>query len=190
MKATKFSYLVFAQIRDDFGYQVVGVGSHPLYIFHNEKTDELIGVIGDELSKLKFFKNGDGQLSEIISDYISNIGLEDFNTATGETVEKSYLTELIFATIDKDTGDFEFENQVSTVLLEGTSEVTDETILQNHENKFGVWLLERNDVDIDFDTKGKKIKINNQSYESLGETFNFLLEDSNQVAVFVDQWFT
>ena len=102
------------------------------------------------------------------------------------SVEKNYLTELIMATINKDTDDFEFENEVTTVLLDGASEVTDESLLQNHENKFGVWLLERDGTDINFDSKGKTLKIDGQDYESFGETFNYLLEDSLQAVVLID----
>jgi len=187
MKATKFSYLVFAQVRDDFGHQVIGVGSHPLYVFHNENTDEIIGVVGDEFTNLKVFKNDEGQLSEVISDYIDEVGLEDFNASADMSVEKNYLTELIMATFNKDTNDFEFENEVTTILLEGASEVTDESILQNHENKYGVWLLERDGIDINFDAKGKTLTIDGQGYETLGETFNYLLSDSLHVAVLIDQ---
>lgn len=186
MKATKFSYLVFAQVRDDFGYQVIGIGSNPLYIFHNENTDEMIGVVGDELTNLKIIKNNEGQISEVISDYIDEVGLEDFNASTGMSVEKNYLTELIMAAINRETDDFEFENEVTAVLLEGM-EVTDESLLENHDGKFGVWLLERDGADVNFDPKGKAIKIDGQVYEALGETFNYLLEDSLQVAVLIDQ---
>jgi hypothetical protein len=158
-----------------------------LYIFHNENTDEIIGVVGDELTNLKIFKNNEGQISEVISDYIDEVGLEDFNASTGMSVEKNYLTELIMATINKETDDFEFENEVATVLLEGMGEVTDESLLENYDGKFGVWLLERGDIDVNFDPHGQAIKIDGQGYEALGETFNYLLDDSLQVAVLIDQ---
>jgi len=186
MKATKFTYLVFAQIKDDFGFQVVGIGSHPLYILQNEKSNEIQALLGDDLSKLQIYSNNEGYLSEVIANYIDEVGLADFNSSTEMEIDKNYLTELIMAAFNKDTSDFEFENQISTLLLEGIEEVSNESILEKHPNKFGIWLLEKDDCDINFNPKSKSLRINGVAYKNLGETFDFLLNESSQVALFID----
>lgn len=174
--ADKFTYIVFAKVVDDFGYQVMGAGSVPIYIFENSDSGEAFALFGSEDIKkaTTILTTGAGR-ADVISSYLNFSGLADFNSTTSMDVENSFVTELISAAIDKDGGDFEYENNLSLTILEGQEATNDEDMLSTLEGKFGVWVMSRENLDISFNESAKKLNINGQDFSDLGGAINDLL---------------
>lgn len=185
-KADKLIYIVVCQVQsqDGWGTNLQGIGSYPLTIIENTKTGEQIGFIGSEAidgAELLLEKD------DVRGEYLNRFGLEDFNEATGQGVEDSYLNELISASIYKDGDDFEFENEVSLTILDGEGTIYDEQELEPHMGKFGIWTMTRDNLDISFDVSTKKLTIDGNAVEDLGvATEEYLSGNGDMSAALID----
>ena len=187
MNADKFFYFVFSKVQDGFGPEVVGAGHKPLFAFLNTETDEAVGMFGSEaLQDASVLATQGGGINEILHMYLSDAGLSDFCQTTGSEVTTSFLMELAVAALDRDTSDFEEENEVSATILEN-SEINDEEKLSELMGCFGIWVMSLDSLKIEFDEKQKKLLIDAESYEDLGAAVNDILVDkSDQTAVFLN----
>jgi hypothetical protein len=183
ISADKVTFINICQVthEDGWGGSIEGVAT-PIYIFENSETGAQIG----------FSRSQDGEVlatyspyAEIVDFYIQGSALKQFNELTGKDVESNYMNELIRGAINKDAGDFEYENGVETLLLEGEEHINDES-LEEVKGCFGVWVLSKDFMDIKFDEKNKSLLINDQEmYQNFEELFDELFGNSEQVALLI-----
>jgi hypothetical protein len=187
MNADKFFYFVFSKVQDGFGPEVVGAGHNPLFVFLNTETDEAVGMFGSEsLQDASILATQGGGVNEVLHMYLSDAGLSDFNRTTGSEVTTAFLMELARAALDRDTSDFEEENEISATILEN-SEINDEEKLSELMGCHGIWVMSLDSLEIEFDEEQKRLLIDAEAYEDLGAAVNeILVEKSDQTAVFLN----
>lgn len=187
MKFDRIIYVVFAKVVEDFGVEVVGAGASPLYVFENSETWETLGFAGaDSIKEATAFYTEEGGSGEVIAEYINRFGLIDFSKTTGLEVEANYLTELIGGALERDSGDFELENEVTTSLLED-EDVHNEELLSEHEGKFGVWVLSCNGYEVVIGDDRKSLTIDEADFEDLGQmVVELMFGNADQALLLID----
>ena len=89
------------------------------------------------------------------------------------------------AAINKDSGDFEYENGIETLLLEGEENINADS-LEDVKDCYGVWTLSRDSMEIKFDENGKSLLVDDKEmYEGFDELFEDLFGNSEQVALLI-----
>jgi hypothetical protein len=87
--------------------------------------------------------------------------------------------------MNRDPGDFEYENKVKTVLLEGEENINEKT-LKKVVNRYGVWMLTRDSMEIQFDEKKKSLLVDGvERYATFEETFDDLFGSAEQTALLI-----
>lgn len=181
--ADKVTYLNICKVayEDGWGASVDGVG-RPIFIFENTSTGAQTGFYRSSEGDVVSFHCPD---ADALDRYIQDSALEEFNSLTGKEVESTYLNELFMAAINKDSGDFEYENGIETLLLDGEENINADS-LEDVKDCYGVWTLSRESMEIKFDENGKSLLVDDKEmYESFDELFEDLFGNSEQVALLI-----
>lgn len=182
--ADKVIYLVFCKVTNEEGWGCTldGVGTSPLYIFENTESGARTACFSSTEGELIAFHSPDG---DVLGRYIEDSALRQFKELTGKQVESSYLHELFVGLMYGDASDFEYENDVKTVLLEGEESFGDKS-LKKVVNRYGVWMLSRDCMSIQFDEGRKSLLVNDEErYSNLDGIFEDLFGEASQAALLI-----
>lgn len=182
-QADKVIYLNFCKVtnQEGWGPSLDGVGS-PLYIFQNSESGAQTAFYWSVQREVVAFHSPD---ADVLGRYIEESALGQFNELTGKDVDFNYVRELIVGAMNKDPGDFEYENKVKTVLLEGEENINEKT-LKKVVNRYGVWMLTRDSMEIQFDEKNKSLLVDGvERYATFEETFDDLFGSAEQAALLI-----
>jgi hypothetical protein len=183
LSSDKVTYLNICKVayEDGWGASIDGVG-RPVFIFENTSTGAQTGFYRSSKGDVVSFHCPD---ADALDRYIQDSALEEFNSLTDQEVESTYLNELFMAVINKDTGDFEYENGIETLLLDGEESINAES-LEDVKDCFGVWTLSSDSMEIKFNENDKSLLINDREmYETFDELFEALFGNSEQVALLI-----
>jgi len=181
--ADKVIYLNFCKVMNEegWGHTLEGVGS-PLYIFQNSESGAQTAFYWSAQREVVAFHSPD---ADVLGRYIEESALGQFNELTGKDVDFNYVRELLVGAMQADPGDFEYENKVKTVLLEGEENINDKT-LKKVVNRYGVWVLVRDSMDIQFDEKNQSLLVDGvERYATFEETFDDLFGSAAQTALLI-----
>ena len=181
--ADKVIYLNFCKVMNEegWGHTLEGVGS-PLYIFQNSESGAQTAFYWSAQREVVAFHSPD---ADVLGRYIEESALGQFNELTGKDVDFNYVRELLVGAMQADPGDFEYENKVKTVLLEGEENIKDKT-LKKVVNRYGVWVLVRDSMEIQFDEKNKSLLVDGvERYATFEETFDDLFGSAAQTALLI-----
>jgi hypothetical protein len=181
--ADKVIYLNFCKVMnaEGWGHTLEGVGS-PLYIFQNTESGAQSAFYWSAQREVVAFHSPD---ADVLGRYIEESALGQFNELTGKDVDFNYVRELLVGAMQADPGDFEYENKVKTVLLEGEDNINDKT-LKKVVNRYGVWVLVRDSMQIQFDEKNKSLLVDGvERYATFEETFDDLFGSAAQTALLI-----
>jgi hypothetical protein len=166
---------------DGWGASLDGVGT-PVYIVENSETGIQIAFLRSMQGDVVVYFCPD---ADAIDRYIQHSALVEFNRLTGQEIDTNYLSELIRGAMHKDSSDFEYENDLETLLLEG-EENLDDANLNEVKNCFGVWILLRDSMDIKIDIENKSLLLNEKEfYQSIEELFDDMFGNSEQVSLII-----
>ena len=185
--ADKVIYLVFCKVskEEGWGHTLDGVGSSALYIFVNTELGALTSCFQSPEGEVIATHSPDGVLLEVLERYVNDSAISQYEDLTGKQVDSSYLSELFVGLIYKDPGDFEYENDVKTVLLEGEESFDDKT-LKKVVNRYGVWMLSRGSMSVRFDERKKSLLVNDdERYLNLDGIFDDLFGNASQAALLI-----
>ncbi len=164
---------MFAKVQENHGPEVTGVGSFPLLLVVNSDSDSAVAISGDErATDAVFMSTPDGGAIEAVCMYLEKFGLVDFKNVSHIDADLNFLRELVVAAIDKDPGDFEFENGVPLSIVSSTSPSTELAPLVG---LLGVWVLCRDGLDISVDLETKELTIDGDLYTDIGVVFGEVL---------------
>ena len=181
--ADKVIYLNFCKVMNEegWGHTLEGVGS-PLYIFQNSESGAQTAFYWSAQREVVAFHSPD---ADVLGRYIEESALGQFNELTGKDVDFNYVRELLVGAMQADPADFEYENKVKTVLLEGEENINDKT-LKKVVNRYGVWVLVRDSMEIQFDEKNKSLLVDGvERYATFEETFDDLFGSAAQTALLI-----
>jgi hypothetical protein len=177
----RLMYINICEVTDEEGWgaSINGVGN-PVFIVENSETGAQTAFLRSEQGDVVVLHCPD---ADAIDRYIKYCALDQFNRLTKQQVDVNYLNEFIGGTVFKDPADFEFENDLETLLLEGEENFND-TNLAEVKNCFGIWVLLKDSIDIKFDIKNKSLIVDNEErFPNIEELFNDLFGNSEQVAL-------
>lgn len=182
-QADKVIYLNFCKVtnQEGWGPSLDGVGS-PLYIFQNSESGAQTAFFWSAQREVVAFHSPD---ADVLGRYIEESALRQFQELTGKEVDFNYVRELIVGAMNRDPGDFEYENKVKTVLLEGEEKINEKT-LKKVVNRYGVWMLARDSMEIKFDEANKSLWVDGvERYAKFEETFDDLFGSAEQTALLI-----
>jgi hypothetical protein len=182
-QADKVIYLNFCKVMNEegWGHTLEGVGS-PLYIFQNSESGAQTAFYWSAQREVVAFHSPD---ADVLGRYIEESAQRQFHELTGKEVDFNYVRELIVGVMQADPTDFEYENKVKTLLLEGEENINDKT-LKKVVNRYGVWVLVRDSMEIQFDEKNKSLLVDGvERYATFEETFDDLFGSAAQTALLI-----
>ncbi len=182
-QADKVIYLNFCKVtnQDGWGPSLDGVGS-PLYIFENSKTGAQTAFFWSAQREVVAFHSPD---ADVLGRYIEESALRQFQELTGKEVEFNYVRELLVGVMTRDPSDFEYENKVKTVLLEGEDNIQEKT-LKKVVNRYGVWMLSKDSMKIKFDEKKQSLLVDQvERYTTFEALFDDLFGSAEQTALLI-----
>jgi hypothetical protein len=183
LKADKLIYLNFCKVtnQEGWGPSLDGVGS-PLCIFENSKSGAQTAFFWSAQREVVAFHSPD---ADVIARYIEESALRQFHELTGKEVEFNYLRELLVGVMTKDASDFEYENKVKTVLLEGEDNINEKT-LKKVVNRYGIWMLAKDSMQITFDEKKKSLLVDKvERYATFEDLFDDLFGSAEQTVLLI-----
>ena len=181
--ADKVIYLNFCKVTNEegWGHTLEGVGS-PLYIFQNSESGAQTAFYWSSEREVVAFHSPD---ADVLGRYIEESAQRQFHELTGKEVDFNYVRELIVGVMQADPTDFEYENKVKTLLLEGEENINDKT-LKKVVNRYGVWMLSRDSIEIKFDEKKKSLLVDDvERYSTFEEVFDDLFGSAEQTVLLI-----
>lgn len=181
--ADRVIYLNFCKVTNQAGWgpSLDGVGS-PLYLFEDSTSGAQTAFFWSAQREVIAWHSPEG---DVISRYIEESARRQFQELTGQAVDANYLRELLVGVMTRDPGDFEYENKVKTVMLEGEENINEKT-LKKLIGRYGVWMLTQDALQIEFDEKNRSLKVDGvERYANFEQIFDDLFDSCEQTALLI-----
>lgn len=183
LSADKLTYLNICKVseEDGWGSTLNGV-ARPIFIFENTSTGLQIGFYRSANDDVVCLVCPD---ADAVDQYVHQTALNEFNALTGHNVNANYLNELFMGVLNKDPDDFEYENDVETLLFDGEESIQSEALAEVV-NCFGAWALSKHSIQAVINSSKKSLIFDgNEIYGEFDKLFDDLFGHSEQTALII-----
>jgi hypothetical protein len=156
---------------DEGNVDATGVADGVLIIAENSKTGKSVGLYGIDLDTSEVFVGSSRH--DVVAAFVESKIAGELEEIFGNGKEAGFYCELIGGGIDGDLSDFEYENEISTLIGDEDNELD----LGQSIDRVGISVCIVLGAKASIDTGSKSIRYNKEAIADLGEWYNELQFD-------------